>query len=225
MTLPAIIVWKSRGCVKQRWSSGNETIIDRNDYESYGSENQSKCDSGPAVWLFPDIKRTVYFHQRERDRGRREAWRIGWLIHYFAFPRLPQLGFTRCSWYSWSKHIIIIKHVLGSQCKQRHNQAIDLSFHSTVCGLFTRAESIQRRREREQENGTYYVLYEASGPEERGLSCERVTVKILREVKGTCCCSENNWKFVIDSARLSTLSALGSCLWRQLRCLSYFFSS
>lgn len=37
-------------------------IIDHNDYESYGMENQSKCDSGAAVWLFPDIKKTVYFH-------------------------------------------------------------------------------------------------------------------------------------------------------------------
>lgn len=44
-------------------------IIDHNDYELYGLENLSKCDSGPAVWLFPDIKRTVYFHQRDRKSG------------------------------------------------------------------------------------------------------------------------------------------------------------
>lgn len=55
-------------------------VIDHNDYELYGSENQSKCDSAPAVWLFPDIIRSVYFHEtgRKSERHREEAWRMGW---------------------------------------------------------------------------------------------------------------------------------------------------
>lgn len=77
----------------------------------------------------------------ERLKESEEAWiETGMANPLFCFPQLPQLGFPSCSWYSWSKHIFIRKHILGSKCKQRHNQATDMPFQSTLCGLFMEEE-------------------------------------------------------------------------------------
>lgn len=80
--------------------------------------------------LFP-LERQKW--EKETERGGMENGMGEGKSTILLSPQLPQLGFTSCSWYSWSKCIIIIKHVLGSERKQRHSGiARQLICHSTV---------------------------------------------------------------------------------------------
>lgn len=99
--------------INEKRSSGPEVVIDHNDYESKknkktNKKNQSKRDSAPAVWLFADIIRSVYFHQRGRKKGSGTQSVGGWggvAIYYFClffffffFPSCLSWAFTGCSW-------------------------------------------------------------------------------------------------------------------------------
>lgn len=109
-----INAWKSaEGTPNIKRSSGNKPPVDYNHYESYGSENLSKCDSGPAVWRFPDVTKEPFISTRETatecERGERGGMGDGTgmgrtggggVNPLVRLPQLLQLGFTSCSWYS-----------------------------------------------------------------------------------------------------------------------------